>query len=110
MKSDFCGGDHPNGHCSFQINPSEEDVHYLGNQGRQVGSPIIIIILKVGEAIKIKVLDGNKMLVHLVSKAPFNNNNHYILYLRRGQVNWRIPCLCKHHCPTKRILTLLFEV
>jgi len=34
MKCDFCGGDHPNGHCSLQNNPFEEDVHYMGNQGR----------------------------------------------------------------------------
>jgi len=35
MKCDFCGGDHPNGHCSFQNNSSEEKAHYIGNQGRQ---------------------------------------------------------------------------
>jgi len=47
----------------------------------EVGSPIVIIHLKVGEEIKIKVL----------SKTSFNNNNHYILHLRREQANWRIP-------------------
>jgi len=35
MKCDFCGGDHPNGQCSFQGNPSQEEVQYMGNQGRQ---------------------------------------------------------------------------
>jgi len=37
MKYDFCGGDHPNGHCSYQNNPPEEKVHYMGNPGRQGG-------------------------------------------------------------------------
>jgi len=37
MRYDFCGGDNPNGHCSYQNNLSEEEVHYMGNQGRQGG-------------------------------------------------------------------------
>jgi len=37
MKCDFCGGDNPNGHFSFQNNPSEEKVLYMNNQGRQGG-------------------------------------------------------------------------
>ena len=35
MKYDFCGGDHSNGQCSYQVNPSQEEVQYMGNQGRQ---------------------------------------------------------------------------
>jgi len=44
-------------------------------------SPTIIIILKVGEAIKIQNLGGNKIVVHhLTSKVLSNNsNNPYIL-------------------------------
>ena len=34
---DFCGGDHPNGHCSYQTNSPEAEVNYMGNQGRQGG-------------------------------------------------------------------------
>jgi len=50
----------------------------------KVGSLIIIIILKVEEATKIKILGGNKMLVHLTSKDFFNNkNNHYILQFQK---------------------------
>ncbi|XP_020211727.1 uncharacterized protein LOC109796466 [Cajanus cajan] len=30
LKCDFCGGDHPNGHCSETSN--EEEVNYVGNQ------------------------------------------------------------------------------
>ena len=37
MKCDFCEGDHPNGHCSYQNNMPEEEVHYIGNQGTQGG-------------------------------------------------------------------------
>jgi len=33
----FCGGDHPNGHCSYQNNASEAEVNYMGNQGRKCG-------------------------------------------------------------------------
>jgi len=40
-------------------------------------TPIIITILKVGEALKIKVL----------SKAHFNNNNHYILHPKKEKGN-----------------------
>jgi len=36
MRCDFCGGDHPNGHCSYQNNPFKEDINYVSNQGRQV--------------------------------------------------------------------------
>jgi len=36
LKCDFCGGDHLNGQCSYQ-NPSEEEVQYMNNQGRQGG-------------------------------------------------------------------------
>jgi len=36
LKSDFCGGDHLNGQCSYQ-NPSEEEVQYMNNHGRQGG-------------------------------------------------------------------------
>ena len=60
MKCDFCGGDHQNGHCSFQNNPSEEKIHYMGNQGRQDGFSNNKIILKIGEAIKIKALGETK--------------------------------------------------
>ena len=34
---DFCGGDHLNGHCSYQNNAFEAEVNYMGNQGRQGG-------------------------------------------------------------------------
>jgi len=37
MSCDFCGGNYPNGQCSYQNNPSQEDVTYMGNQGRQGG-------------------------------------------------------------------------
>jgi len=37
MKCEFCGGDHPNGQCSYQVNPSQEEVQYIGSQGRQGG-------------------------------------------------------------------------
>ena len=45
-------------------------------------------------------------------QALFNNNNNYILQLRREQANMRIPWgnLCKHHYPTRRILMLQLEV
>jgi len=36
LKCDFCVGDHLNGQCSYQ-NPSEEEVQYMNNQGRQGG-------------------------------------------------------------------------
>ena len=36
LKYDFCGGEHLNGQCSYQ-NPSEEEVQYMNNQGRQGG-------------------------------------------------------------------------
>jgi len=44
-----------------------------------VVSPTIIIILKVGEAIRIKILGENKIMVHPTSKVLSNNNNLYIL-------------------------------
>jgi len=34
MRCDFCGGDHSNGQCSYQANPSQEEVQYMENQGR----------------------------------------------------------------------------
>jgi len=37
LRCDFCGGDHPNGHCSYQNNAYEAEVNYMGNQGRQGG-------------------------------------------------------------------------
>jgi len=37
MKCDFCGGDYSNGQRSYQVNPSQEKVQYMGNQGRQGG-------------------------------------------------------------------------
>jgi len=33
MRCDFCGGDQPNGHCSYQ-NSSQGEVQYVSNQGR----------------------------------------------------------------------------
>ncbi|XP_027941135.1 uncharacterized protein LOC114194932 [Vigna unguiculata] len=33
MRCDFCGGDHPNGHCSYQSS-SQGEVQYVSNQGR----------------------------------------------------------------------------
>ncbi|XP_068475201.1 uncharacterized protein [Phaseolus vulgaris] len=36
LKCDFCGGNHLNGQCSYQ-NPSEEEVQFMNNQGRQGG-------------------------------------------------------------------------
>ena len=39
MSCDFCGGNHLNGQCSYQNNPSQEEVNYIGNQGRQGGFP-----------------------------------------------------------------------
>jgi len=37
INCDLCGGEHPNGQCTYQNNPSHEEVHYMGNQGRQSG-------------------------------------------------------------------------
>jgi len=37
IRCDFYGGDHPNGHCSYQTNSPEDEVNYMGNQGRQGG-------------------------------------------------------------------------
>jgi len=37
IRCDFCGGDHPNGHCSYQNNSPEAKVNYMGNQGREGG-------------------------------------------------------------------------
>ncbi|XP_052730484.1 uncharacterized protein LOC108341253 [Vigna angularis] len=34
MRCNFCGGDHPNGHCSYQSSPQEGEVQYVSNQGR----------------------------------------------------------------------------
>jgi len=36
-RCDFCGCDHPNGHCSYQNNSSKGELNYMGNQGRQGG-------------------------------------------------------------------------
>ncbi|XP_027903598.1 uncharacterized protein LOC114163487 [Vigna unguiculata] len=33
MRCDFCGGDYPNGHCSYQSS-SQGEVQYVSNQGR----------------------------------------------------------------------------
>jgi len=45
-----------------------------------VVSPTKIIILKVEEAIKIKILGGIKIVVHPKTKVLYNNNNNpYIL-------------------------------
>jgi len=46
-----------------------------------VVSPTIIIILKVGEAIGIKILGGKKIMVHLISKviSKGNNNNNPLI-------------------------------
>jgi len=47
-----------------------------------VVSPTTIIILKVRESIRIKILGGIKIVVHPTSKVLFNsNNNPYILLL-----------------------------
>ena len=37
IRCDLCGGDHSNGHYSYQNNSSEEEAHYMRNQGRQGG-------------------------------------------------------------------------
>jgi len=37
IRCDFGGGDHPNGHCSYQNNSPEAEVNYMRNQGRQGG-------------------------------------------------------------------------
>ncbi|XP_047166272.1 uncharacterized protein LOC124835393 [Vigna umbellata] len=34
MRCNFCGGDHPNGHCSYQSSPREGEIQYVSNQGR----------------------------------------------------------------------------
>ncbi|KAG2409367.1 uncharacterized protein HKW66_Vig0000320 [Vigna angularis] len=34
MRCNFYGGDHPNGHCSYQSSPQEGEVQYVSNQGR----------------------------------------------------------------------------
>ncbi|KAG2381148.1 uncharacterized protein HKW66_Vig0254650 [Vigna angularis] len=35
MRCDFCGDDHPNGHCQVPGSSQSEEVNYMGNQGRQ---------------------------------------------------------------------------
>jgi len=52
-------------------------------------SPTTIIILKVGEAIKIKILGGIKIVVHPIIKVFSNNNNLYILQLKNWKIPWR---------------------
>jgi len=37
IKCDFCGGDHPNGHCFYQNNSFEVEVNYMVDQRRQGG-------------------------------------------------------------------------
>ena len=32
IRCDFCGGDHPNGHCIYQTNSPKVEVNYMGNQ------------------------------------------------------------------------------
>jgi len=32
MRCDFCGGNNLNGQCSYQNNPLQEEVNYMGNQ------------------------------------------------------------------------------
>jgi len=48
----------------------------MGNQGRQGGFSNNNNFLKVGETIKIKILGGNKIVIHLTSKILSNNNNN----------------------------------
>ncbi|BAT86827.1 hypothetical protein VIGAN_05014300, partial [Vigna angularis var. angularis] len=35
MRCDFCGDNHPNGHCQSPSTSQPEEVNYMGNQGRQ---------------------------------------------------------------------------
>jgi len=37
IRCDFCRGNRPNGHCSYQNNSSEVEINYMSNQGRQGG-------------------------------------------------------------------------
>jgi len=76
IRCDFYGGDHPNGHCSYQINSPEAE-NYMGNQGRPV---FLTIILNVGKIIKIKILDGNKTIIHLTGKGLSNNRINPIIH------------------------------
>jgi len=50
---------------------------------------IIIIHLKGGETIKVKVLSGNRMLVHLIGNPLFSSNNNS-LQLKIKQLSWKI--------------------
>jgi len=81
IRCDFCEGDHPNGHYCYKNNSSEAKVNYMSNQGRQGG---FSNNKNYPQGWRIKILDGNKMLVHLTSKDLFNkNNNHYILQFQK---------------------------
>jgi len=55
IRCDFCGGDHPNCHCTYQTNSPEGKMAFP------------TIILKVGKIIKIKILGGSKTMVHPIS-------------------------------------------
>ena len=96
------------------IHLNKRSITWVIRDGKVI-SPTIIIIriicLKHGEVIIIKVLGGNKMLVHLTGKLIFKNN-HYMLQSKRKRANWRIPWrnLCKHLFPIKRILKLRSEI
>jgi len=49
---------------------------------------IRIMHLKGGETIKVKVLGGNRTLVHLIGSPLFSNNNS--LQLKIEQPSWKI--------------------
>jgi len=56
-----------------------------------VVSPTSIIILKIREAIRIKILGGIKIVVHPIIKVLSNNNNNpYILQLLKDWTNLKI--------------------
>jgi len=59
------------------IHPKLRQITWAIKEGK-VASPTII--LKVGEAIKIKILGGSKRMVHPISKGPSNGNNNPITH------------------------------
>jgi len=112
MKCDVCGGDHPNRQCYFQVNPHKKRFNIWEIKVDKVVFLEIIIImhLKGRETIRVKVLGGNRMLVHLIGSPLFSNNNS--LQLKIEQPSWKIlwKSSCKPLWLIRRIQRPLSEV
>lgn len=70
IRCDFCGGDHPNGHC----HDSSEEIIYIGNQGRQnfFNNPSLILPIK-GEEETMPNKGEDKSNDLQVVQIPHNN-------------------------------------